>query len=99
MSPRPNGRREMDEGRRRFLIRAAAAVATGCGGNPRPSGLSGTCGSEGNGPGLGYCLVASLTLRVAGAAHFRVGQVAIMLLDDNTDAIVARHDQRVYALS
>src|SRR5579864_8367273 len=87
----------MDEGRRRFLMRAAGAVATGCGGASRPSAPA--CGDAADGPGLGYCLVESRSLRIPGAARFSAGQVTIMLLDDNSGAIVARDAKGFYALS
>jgi len=51
-----------------------------------------------DGPGL-HCLVGLDELTMPGIATLAVNEVAIMALDDNTAAIVARDDLGFYALS
>lgn len=88
----------MELGRRRFLLSAAAASVAGCSSQsaappPKPCSLPAT------GPGLNSCLLESVELRVPGAAHLALGQVVLMVLTDNTAAIVARDDLGLYARS
>ena len=65
-----------------------------CSGKPSTS-----CGSEGYGPGLRYCLVDKKEITLPGIANLAIGEVALMALDDNSAAIVARDHSGLYALS
>ena len=89
----------MTEGveRRRVLKVLAGAGLLGCAGKSGPPSPS--CGTEGTGAGLRYCLVANKQITLPGLASLAVGEVAIMAIDDNSAAIVARDDQGLYALS
>ena len=88
----------MSGNRRRFLAvaaGAAGAAVVGCRGVPTRS-----CPQPpSTGPGLGYCLVDSVEVRLSAAALLTVGQVALHNLDDRSAVIVARDEQGFYALS
>lgn len=87
-------------GRRLFLQGGACAVATACGGRGSSSTSAlPACATESDGPGIGSCLVARIRVRVAGAAKLAVGQVALVGVDDNSAAIVARDVRGFYAMS
>ncbi len=89
----------MEVGRRRFLITAAAAGVAGCSSNSPAPPSPKPCSTPATGPGIGACLLESVELRVPGAARLAVGQVVLMVLTDNSAAIVARDELGLYARS
>jgi Rieske Fe-S protein len=87
-------------GRRFFIVGAATQVlALGCGVSSSKEPAVRPCGKSGQGAGLSYCLVEKVEITIAGAAKLAVDEVAIMALNDNSAAIVARDRQGFYALS
>ncbi len=88
----------MDVGRRRFLLSAAAVSVAGCS-SPSAAPSQNPCSTPATGPGLGSCLLENVELRVPGAARLAVGQVVLMVLTDNSAAIVARDELGLYARS
>ena len=70
----------------------------GCGNTPTSSSAA-PCSSAAAGPGIGSCLLESVLLRVPGAARLAVNHVILMVLTDNTAAIVARDERGLYARS
>ena len=83
--------------RRRALELLASATLLGCG---NESGASvPACGTDARGNGLRYCLVAKKEITIPGLLQLGVGEVALMSIDDNSAAIVARDELGFYALS
>jgi Rieske Fe-S protein len=85
--------------RRRFLQVLGGAGLAGCSGKGGAGPPAPSCGSAGQGAGLSYCLVSKEEIVIPGMASLAVGEVALMALDDNSAAIVARDDQGFYGLS
>lgn len=83
--------------RRHALKIMASAGLLGCS-TPAESAVP-SCGVQGNGAGLGYCLVAKQEITMRGLADLAVGDVALMAIDDASSAIVARDEVGFYALS
>lgn len=81
--------------RRRLLQLIAGTSLVSCGSDAAPA----TCGADGAGTGLKYCLVERKEVTLAGTADLAVGEVALMALDDNSSAIVVRDGAGLYALS
>ncbi|HEY8040759.1 MAG TPA: Rieske (2Fe-2S) protein [Polyangiaceae bacterium] len=84
--------------RRAFLRMAGGAAACACSASNAPASAP-SCATDGTGPGLSYCLIASKKLRVPGGARIGPGQVVMAVLDDNTAGILARDAKGLYALS
>ena len=83
--------------RRAFLVTAASVMAAACG--DTRNGRNSSCASPSDGPGLPFCLVGTESLTLSALSDLAPGEAAIMALDDNTSAIVARDALGFYALS
>ena len=83
--------------RRHALKLLAGAGLLGCGSKDANNVPS--CGVEGTGSGLRYCLVAKKEVTVQGLAELASGEVALMAIDDSSSVIVARDERGFYALS
>lgn len=74
---------------------AAGAVLAGCGSSTAPR----TCATPAAGPGLSYCLVGNVEVRVTGGALLTAGQMILFNVDDSSATILARDERGLYALS
>ena len=83
--------------RRTTLELLATATLLGCG--TKSGTAAPTCGTDARGTGLRYCLIAKKEITLPGLGGLAVGEVALMAIDDNSAAIVARDEMGFYALS
>lgn len=90
---------------RRDALRGLALFCAGCAGQRvtdsgrTDTGASGSCTAESAGASAGYCLVASVVVRVRGAAAIAVGEQVLGNVDDNTAVLVGRDADGFFARS